>query len=338
MENGKGAVARGLTNNLGCGTTELHVVRPRGGVSPDYIYRFLSQPAIRRKAKSKFTGSAGQARVPTSFIEELEVPVAPLPEQQRIVAKLETLLSKVDASSKRLEHTPVLLKRFRQAVLVSACSGPLTADWRRESPALGTADQLRDGDPPEGIWIPDTWSWIRAGHVFGSVTSGSRGWARYYANDGPLFLRVGNLDHDSIQLDLRSVQHVRPPSNAEGVRTRIRPGDVLISITADVGMVALVQTEIGEAYINQHVALARPNGMLDSHYLAYFLAAKNGGQEQFHNLQRGATKVGLGLDDIRSIWIARPPIPDSRRSCDAWKRSSPWPTRSRQGTRRPELS
>ena len=126
MENGKGAVARGLRNKLGCGTTELHVVRPFGRISPEYIYRFLAQPRIRRSAKENFTGTAGQARVPTSFIEELELPLAPLAEQQRIVAKLEVLLGKVDACQQRLAKIPVLLKRFRQAVLAAACSGELT--------------------------------------------------------------------------------------------------------------------------------------------------------------------------------------------------------------------
>ena len=64
MENGKGAVATGLRNGLGCGTTELHVIRPHAGIHPHYLYRFLAQRSIRRAAKENFTGSAGQARVP----------------------------------------------------------------------------------------------------------------------------------------------------------------------------------------------------------------------------------------------------------------------------------
>ena len=71
-------VARGLRNKLGCGTTELHVIRPLADISPEYIYRFLAQECVRRMAKENFTGTAGQARVPTSFIEELVIPLAPL--------------------------------------------------------------------------------------------------------------------------------------------------------------------------------------------------------------------------------------------------------------------
>jgi type I restriction enzyme S subunit len=88
MENGKGAVATGLRNRLGCGTTALHVIRPRNGVNPYCLYRFLSQASVRRAAKDSFTGTAGQARVPTAFITELEVTLAPPAEQLRIADKL----------------------------------------------------------------------------------------------------------------------------------------------------------------------------------------------------------------------------------------------------------
>jgi len=66
-------------------------------------------------------------------LKEHELSLPPLPEQRRIVAKLELLLDKVDTCRKRLEKIPVLLKRFRQSVLAAACSGRLTADWREEN-------------------------------------------------------------------------------------------------------------------------------------------------------------------------------------------------------------
>src|SRR5690348_15082993 len=102
------------------------------------------------------------------------------------------------------------------------------------------------------------WPVVKSGSLLSFVTSGSRGWARYYSVSGPAFLRVGNLDHDSISLDLRDVQRVEPPSGTEGARTRVQPSDILISITADVGMIGIVPQNFEEAYINQHVALARP--------------------------------------------------------------------------------
>jgi type I restriction enzyme S subunit len=118
---------------------------------------------------------------------------------------------------------------------------------------------------------------------------------------------MGNLDHDTIQLDLSDVQRVQPPDGAEGLRTRVAAGDILISITADVGMIGIVSDGFEDAFINQHVSLARPLTAVNSKYLAWFLACK-AGQDQFKELQRGATKVGLGLDDIKSVNVPLPPL------------------------------
>lgn len=167
------------------------------------------------------------------------------------------------------------------------------------------------GDP--ALDIPPGWSWASGREVFSFVTSGSRGWAKHYSPQGALFLRVGNLDHDTIAIDLSTVQRVSPPSMAEGMRTRVRQGDVLISITADLGMIAVAGDNLGEAYINQHICLARPAANLSPQYLAWYLTADSGGQRQFQTMRRGATKAGLGLDDVMSVRIPIAPLAEQRR-------------------------
>jgi type I restriction enzyme, S subunit len=155
------------------------------------------------------------------------------------------------------------------------------------------------------------WSIQKSAALLEFVTSGSRGWAQYYSESGPAFVRIGNLDHDTIALDMRDVQCVSPPSNAEGARTRLRPGDILISITAELGMVGLVPEDLGEAYINQHIALARPKSGVDPRYLAWFFASE--GKQQLLDMRRGMTKAGLGLDDIRNVDVVVPPLSEQRR-------------------------
>ena len=87
----------------------------------------------------------------------------------------------------------------------------------------------------EGQELPVGWSTSTGSEIFELVTSGSRGWAKYYSDDGPLFIRIGNLDHGSVELDLKDVQRVTPPNDSEGKRTRLEPNDILISITAELG-------------------------------------------------------------------------------------------------------
>ena len=90
--------------------------------------------------------------------------------------------------------------------------------------------------------LPRGWAWTTTDVLFSYVTSGSRGWAKFYSDAGALFLRMGNLDHNSISLDLADLQKVKPPQDAEGERTRVKPNDILISITADVGMIGTKQS------------------------------------------------------------------------------------------------
>jgi type I restriction enzyme S subunit len=165
----------------------------------------------------------------------------------------------------------------------------------------------------EGRELPIGWEVANGSDMFELVTSGSRGWAKYYSDDGQLFIRIGNLDHDSIELDLRDVQHVRPPVGSEGNRTRLEPNDILISITAELGMVALVPEGLGEAYVNQHVALARPSSEIDARFLAWYLASESDGKHQLLEAKRGATKVGLGLPDIRNLILPLAPLSEQRR-------------------------
>jgi type I restriction enzyme, S subunit len=224
----------------------------------------------------------------------MDFPVPPMPEQKRIVQKVNAVLSSIDACRERLDRVPLILKKFREAVLEAAVSGRLTEDWR------------------EGKRLSDSWVDKAGSEVFSFVTSGSRGWAKFYAADGALFLRIGNLDHNTIELDLSDRQYVRPPKGAEGERTRVRVGDILISITADVGMIGVVRGDLGEAYINQHICLARPSENMLPAFLAYWLASPISGLAQLTSMQRGATKAGLTLGDIRNLRFLLPTLEEQK--------------------------
>ncbi|CAD5371745.1 Type I restriction enzyme S subunit [Rubrivivax sp. A210] len=163
---------------------------------------------------------------------------------------------------------------------------------------------------------PESWVPATGNTVFELVTSGSRGWAKHYAESGAAFIRVGNLDHDTIRLDLRDIQRVVPPAGAEGERTRLKANDLLVSITAEVGMVGLVPEGLGEAYINQHIALARSLPGVDQRFIAWYLASEADGKRRLREVSRGGTKSGLGLDDIRNVSVPLAPLAEQQRIAD----------------------
>ena len=95
-----------------------------------------------------------------------------------------------------------------------------------------------------------------------------------------------------------SIQYVALPDKAEGKRSRLLGGDVLVSITADLGSIALIPENIDEAYINQHIAMVRFNNPSQGEFMAWFLRSEWGQKDLLKN-KRGGGKLGLGLDDIR---------------------------------------
>jgi len=96
MENGKSAIAQGLKNEIGFGTTEFHVLRPGPLVISEWLHVFVRRLDFRKAAKESMQGAAGQQRVPIDFLRESEIPVPPIEEQRRIVSRIEELTRRVD--------------------------------------------------------------------------------------------------------------------------------------------------------------------------------------------------------------------------------------------------
>ena len=89
MQNGKAAIARSLINGQGFGSTEFHVLRAGSHVLPEWLFCYVRSSVFRERAEAAFTGSAGQQRVPSGFLESAPIPLPPLSEQRRIVAILD---------------------------------------------------------------------------------------------------------------------------------------------------------------------------------------------------------------------------------------------------------
>jgi type I restriction enzyme S subunit len=234
------------------------------------------------------------------------------------------------AHFERISEAPDAIARLRRFILDLAVRGKLVEQDPEDEPAedlLGRIlelkirstgklpksnsqmiDRLFDDEP---FAIPDSWTWVVLGQITNLITSGSRDWAKHYSNSGAIFVRMGNLAKGDYRLRLDSIQHVSPPAGGEGTRTRLETWDVLVSITGDVGMLGLIPEGFGEAYINQHTALARPCFALKGRYLPEFLRS-DFAQSQFQEPQRGI-KNSFRLSDLSGIVVPLPPLAEQHR-------------------------
>ena len=96
MQNGKSAVAKGLLNGLGFGSTEFHVIRPGRAVLSKWLWYFVRQRSVLEYARRHFRGSAGQRRVPADFLRNLMVPVPGVAEQRRIICRIDECMDRID--------------------------------------------------------------------------------------------------------------------------------------------------------------------------------------------------------------------------------------------------
>lgn len=241
------------------------------GISPGeqlnsrYLYFFCRHFNFRQLDKSTTIPSLAK-----TDLLSIEMPVPPLSEQKRIVARIEELFSELDNGVETLKKIKQQLAVYRQSVLKAAFAHVAEKKTIREMSSV--------------------------------VTSGSRGWAQYYSDNGARFIRIGNLTRGGIKVDLSDVQHVDLPDDAEGKRTQLKPNDVLVSITADLGSIGLVPDNIGDAYVNQHIAMVRFNNPTQGKFMAWYLRSDYGQKDLLKN-KRGGGKLGLGLDDIRGTKV-----------------------------------
>lgn len=269
-------------------------------VHPAFLAHHLSATAPAFAAVST-TGST-RARVNLSRMAARPVGVPPTDEQRTIADFLDRETERIDALVAKKQRLIELLQEKRTALISNAVTKGLDPDV----PMKDSGIEWLGG-------IPAAWEVRRLKQVTEFVTSGSRGWAEFYSDDGPVFIRITNLDRSSVDLDLSQLQHVSPPAGSEGERTRVKPGDVLVSITADIGTVGLVPEGIGEAYVNQHTALTRPRERVIAPRWLALCVHSAVGQRQFPMLLQGGTKVGLNLDDVRNLVVVLPPLAEQRR-------------------------
>ena len=156
---------------------------------------------------------------------------------------------------------------------------------------------------------PLGWEEHRLDEYIEFLTSGSRGWAQYFVDEeNELFITIKNVKNNHITLD--NIQYIDAPSNKEAERTKVKTGDLLISITADLGRTGVVDSNIAEkgAYINQHLSLVRLNkDRINPLYVSYFLETK-GGKMQFDSKNQNGVKAGLNFEAIKSLKILVPPL------------------------------
>ena len=272
-------IAHGLDGCVGAGTTELHIVRTGESADARYLRYLLSSKPFLDEGEASMIGVAGQKRVPDDCLRDLRVSVATLDWQRAIANYLDVETARIDALIEKKRRMVEVLEERRTSVIgaIVEGSGPTVA--------------------------------VR--FMTSRITSGPRGWSALASDSGTPFLRITNIQRQSIELDMSDTLLVSAPDEAESRRTEVSDGDVLVSITADIGSVAVARRVHAGSHVSQHIALLTPDGCR-SDWLAYAIKSP-GSRATLDAGQYGGTKTQLGLGDIASLRVPRPSLDDQDR-------------------------
>ena len=260
-----------------CTVVDVCIVRTaENNVDHRWLMHAVNSPQFRAAVSGLKSGTTRE-RISRKNLARIEFPVPPLPEQRRIVAKIEELFSNLDAGMADLQAAGQQLERYRLSVLQAAVEGRLTADWRSTHDPE-PADQLlerileerekkwyksRYKDPVEPEFgnsfpeAPDGWTVTSLDSVLSHVTSGPRGWSDYYHEGNGVFILAQNVGPG--QLDFSETKNVNPPSDASGRdRAMVQKDDLLVTIVgANTGDVCRVGRELDEHWVCQSVEIGR---------------------------------------------------------------------------------
>jgi len=264
----------------------------------DVPYLYYQLIRIMADLKSLSQGSIIQG-IKREEVENIEIPLPELPEQRAIADILSTLDEAIAQSESLVRKYQSIKQGLMSDLLTRGVdeNGELRPSYE-EAPELYRATALG--------WLPKDWEVLTIRDARKSITSGSRWWAKYYADEGALFLRIGNLTREHINLRFDSIQRVRVPNDAESKRTAVAAGDVLISVTADLGIIGVIPENFEEAYVNQHIALVKVDAEItNSRWLGHFMASRLGWY-QFQTLNDSGAKAGLNLPTVDSLSFANP--------------------------------
>jgi type I restriction enzyme S subunit len=309
------------------------IIRPKQGIDASFMSRYLSSPDVQSMIWSEQYGVTRQALTKGQILEFV-IPLPPLPEQRRIVAKLEQVLARVDACRSQLAQVPTILKRYRQSVLAAACSGRLTEDWREEHPCLCDPLELmmhlkdrRSNDPRltgrerttvQAIYedfplndpalsdneLPATWWCCRVGHI-GMVSNGStpsRKEPSYWNGDIP-WVSSGEVRNN----DITETRECITRTGYQNASVRMLPvGTVLLAMIGEGktrGQTAILGIE---ATINQNIAAIVPeHEAISSDYLWLWLQHR---YESNREEGSGSGPQALNCQRVRELPVNLPPL------------------------------
>ena len=284
MQNGKHFIATGLIDGIGFGSTEFHVLRVGESAMPEWLHYYIRQSHILKDATRYFTGTVGQQRIPDSFLKNLEIPLPPLAEQERIAGLLARQMTAVEKARKAAEEKLAAARLLPSALLRGAF-----AHAQNET-------------------LPEGWKWAQLGDIAAYV-NGMAFKPSDWEKTGLPIIRIQNLNSEDAAFNFFSGKAAE--------RHIVRPGELLVSWSASLGVYLWKK---GTAILNQHIFKVVENSAKVEKIFLFF--ALQSAMKEIEARIHGATMQHIRKGQFESILIPLPPLAEQKRIADLLDRQT----------------
>lgn len=284
FENGKAFIAENLPNGIGAGTTELIVLRNRK-IVPKYTFYLISTEKFVNGGRRTYSGVVGQQRISMDYVNQFPIPLPPLPEQKRIVHRIESLFAKLDEAKEKIQQVLDGAEMRKAAILHKAFAGELTQNWRKEN---GISED----------------SWVQ--RVFGEFCDTQYGYtdSSTFEPVGPKFLRITDIKDNNVNWDEVPYCQI----NADDLKKyKLHSGDIVVARTgATTGKSFLLQF-VPEAVFASYLIAIKINDIekVIPQYVYWFMQSPDYWL-QITVLKKGSAQPGVNAKKIKEINIKIP--------------------------------
>lgn len=328
FENRKSMILDGLKNGIGAGTTELIVLR-NPQIDNNYTFLFISSEEFIRHARNTYKGVVGQQRINLDFVKNYPMPLPPLSEQHRLVARIESLFAKLDAAKAKVQAVLDAHETRKAALLDEAFRGKLTETLDETSTAEDFLDEIYAvkeqlvkekklkkpkrlpsmTDEEKPFEIPNTWRWVRFGDIL-RIINGDRGKnypskkELHEAGDIP-FISALNIQDNTIATEhLLYVDEERYNLLRSG---KLKKGDLVLCIRGSLGKNGRYPFDRGAIASSLVIIRSYLDNDAMSDYISFYLDSllfKN----EMSKYDNGTAQPNLGAGDLSLFAVPLPPL------------------------------
>jgi len=285
MQNGKSVITRGLIDGFGFGSTEFHVLRPSSRVIPEWVHLFVRQKSFRDEAMQHFRGAVGQQRVPAEFLESYSLPLPPLDEQRRIVARVEELFARIEEARRLRAAADQDAERLMPAALEEVFEEAESKGW-----PVKTVGDVIEGKPQYGT--------------------------SQKASEEPVgapILRMGNIVDGQVSFEDLKYIDLSPDEEAKYI---LHKGDVLFNRTNSaelVGKSAVYPGGRRAVFASYLIRVVADQRKAMPHFIVAYINSPLGRQYIQSQLTRAIGQVNVNAKKLQAMPIPVPPLLEQRR-------------------------